>query len=166
MTCHFVRFFWLTAALFLAACAVFPSTAFAQGPLPDAPTPSLEFAPLVANRTPPNLANEHIGERLGEHRFWDAENIALFAAVGATSGADFAFTRSNLQKGGRELNPVVRLFGRSTPGLAVNFCGETVGVIGVGYFFHKTGHHRLERMVSMVNIGISAGAASYSATHR
>jgi hypothetical protein len=25
------------------------------------------------------------------------------------------------------------------------------------YFFHKTGHHKLERAVSMVNIGSSAG---------
>jgi len=40
----------------------------------------------------------------------------------------------------------------------MNFAGETAGVIGLSYFFHKTGHHRLERAVSMLNIGSSAAA--------
>ena len=55
---------------------------------------------------------------------------------------------------------------RSTPALAVNFVGETAGVIGLSYFFHKTGHHKLERLVSVVNIGSSAGAVSYGLAHR
>jgi hypothetical protein len=82
------------------------------------------------------------------------------------NGADFAITCSNLQGGGRELNPVVRLFGRSTAGLAVNFAGETAGVMSVSYFFHKTGHHKLERWVSIVNISSSAGAVGYDLAHR
>ena len=101
-----------------------------------------------------------------EHKFWDRENWCLFAASAAASTADFAVTRANLQSGGRELNPLVRLFGRSTPGLAANFAGETGGVIGLSYFFHKTGHHKLERAVSMVNIGASAGAVSFGLAHR
>lgn len=80
--------------------------------------------------------------------------------------ADFVVTRANLRSGGRELNPVVRMFGRSTPGLAVNFAGETVGVIGIGYLLHKTGHHRLERVASFVNIGASAFAVGYGLSHR
>ncbi len=82
------------------------------------------------------------------------------------SATDFAVTRANLQSGGRELNPVVRLFGRSTAGLVANFIGETTGGVGLSYFFHKTGHHKLERRVSVVNIGGSAGAVSYGLTHR
>lgn len=150
----------VTIVIFISVAA--PSTAFAQGPLPDAPMPSLEFAPVVANPVAPTASID----LFGEHHFWDAQNIVLFVAVAASSGADFAVTRSNLQSGGKELNPVVRLFGRSTPGLAVNFCGETIGVVGISYFFHKSGHHKLERMVSTVNIGISVGAASYGMTHR
>ena len=90
----------------------------------------------------------------------------MFAASAALNGADFAVTRANLQSGGEELNPLVRPFGRSTAGLAVNFAGETAGVIGLTYFFHKTGHHRLERIVSLVNIGGSAGAVAYGLAHR
>jgi len=58
------------------------------------------------------------------------------------------------------------MFGTSTPGLTMNFIGETVGVVSLSYFFHKTGHHRLERLVSVANIGSSTGAVSYGLTHR
>jgi hypothetical protein len=97
----------------------------------------------------------------GPHKFWDRENRLLFLASAAASSADFAVTRANLQSGGRDLNPVVRFFGPSTAGLAVNFAGETAGVIAVSYFLHRTGHHRLERIFTMVNIGSSAGAVGY-----
>ncbi len=101
-----------------------------------------------------------------EHRFWDTKNRALFATVAGLDDADFSVTRANLQSGGRELNPITRAFGSSTTGLAINFAGETAGVIGVSDFLHKTGHHQMERIVSIVNIGDSAGAVTYGLTHR
>ena len=61
---------------------------------------------------------------------------------------------------------MVRLFGRSSAGLAVNYIGETASVVSLTYFFHKTGHHKLERVVSKVNIGSSATAVGYGLTHR
>lgn len=82
------------------------------------------------------------------------------------SAADFAATRSNLQSGGKELNPVTRVFSGSTVGLAANFAGETAAVIGLSYLFHRTGHHKLERITSMLNAGVSAGAVSYDLSHR
>lgn len=100
------------------------------------------------------------------HRFWDRENSLLFATSAAFSTADFFVTRSILQHGGQELNPVTRLFTGSTPALAVNFAGETASVVGLSYFFHKTGHHKLERAVSMLNIGSSAAAVTFDLAHR
>jgi hypothetical protein len=129
----------------------------AQGPIPDAPGPSIAGSSFVSV-SPVELPRQH--------RFWDKTNLALFTANAALSAVDFCVTRANLQSGGTELNPIVRIFGRSTPGLAVNFAGETAGVIGVSYFFHRTGHHRLERIASTVNIGGSATAAMYGLTHR
>jgi len=99
------------------------------------------------------------------HKFWDRKNSVLFAATAALSTADFIATRNNLQNGGRELNPVSRVFAGSTAGLAVNFAGETVGVIGVSYLFHKSGHHKLERAVTILNIGASATAVSFDLLH-
>ena len=136
----------------LMVLGLFCPTLLAQGPAPDAPVPAAQPA-LTTFATSTSLA--------GEHKFWDKENRILFAASAAFSAADFAATRANLQSGGRDLNPVVRFFGPSTAGLAVNFVGETLGVIGVSYFCHRTGHHKIERIVTMVNIGSSAGAVSY-----
>jgi hypothetical protein len=100
------------------------------------------------------------------HRFWDNENRVLFTGVAALSAADFAVTRANLASNGRELNPVTRVLSGSTAGLAVNFSLETAGVIGVSYVLHRTGHHKLERMVSMFNIGASGAAVGYDLAHR
>jgi len=134
-------------------------TSFAEGPIPEARMDSGAFPHASAYVSVPQLDT-------ADHKFWDKQNQLLFAASAALSGADFAITRSNLQNGGRELNPIVRVFGRSTPGLALNFVGETAGVVTLSYFFHKTGHHKLERLVSVVNIGASTGAVSYGLAHR
>jgi hypothetical protein len=144
-------------SLALLASGILSHSLFAQGPLPDSPNLSAEpAAPVVLT---PSFTET-------QHRFWDRQNQALFAATVVLNSADFAVTRANLQSGGQELNPVVRIFGRSTTGLAVNFVGETAGVIGISYFFHKTGHHQLERAVSVVNLGGSAFAVGYGLSHR
>jgi hypothetical protein len=130
----------------------------AQVPLPNAPMPSARAVlPLIAT-PPPRMETSH--------EFWDKPNQILFVAAAAGNAADFAVTRTNLQSGGRELNPIVRTFGSSSAGLAMNFVGETAGVISLSYFFHKTGHHKLERAVSLVNIGSSTGAVAYGLSHR
>ena len=150
----------------IVVCGVSCPALWAQGPataaFPDLPSLSMATASPVTLPAPSQPA----APESGKHRFWDKQNVALFTASAALSVSDFAVTRANLQSGGRELNPVVRLFGRSTAGLAANFIGESTGGVGLSYFFHKTGHHKLERMVSLVNIGTSAGAVSYGLTHR
>ena len=155
------EFFRLSAAMLVVISAfhraLHAQALLASSPLPDAPTPFVEAAsPVVI--TPSSVS--------AEHKFWDKQNRVLFVAAAALNGADFAVTRANLQSGGQELNPLVRVFGRSTAGLAANFIGETAGVISLSYFFHKTGHHKLERAVSLVNIGGSAGAVSFGLAHR
>ena len=100
------------------------------------------------------------------HRFWDRENRTLFTFVAGAAAADFCVTRANLANGGKELNPVTRVLSGSTPGLAANFALETAGVIGASYMFHKMGHHKLERVTSVVNIGASFGAVGYGLSHR
>ncbi len=142
---------------FFVAFALCPSL-LAQGPAPDAPTSLVEPVSSSFVKTPQS--------EIAVHKFWDNQNRALFAAGAALNAADFAVTRANLQSGGQELNPIVRAFGRSTPALAMNFAGETAGVITLSYFFHKTGHHKLERAVSFVNIGSSAGAVTYGLMNR
>jgi len=148
-----------SAALALCICS---SALLAQGPAPDGTVPD---APMPSAQ-PVSPAIELPSTEPTEHKFWDKPNYALFAAAAAFNGADFAVTHANLASGGHELNPVVRIFGRSGPGLALNFGGETAGVVGFSYFLHKHGHHKLERAVSIANIGASAGAVSYGLAHR
>ena len=121
------------------------------------PDPIVKIEPVQTTNSP---------EKSGSHRFWDRQNSLLFATSAAFSVGDFVVTRDNLRAGGQELNPVVGVFGHSSAGLAMNFAGETVGVIGLSYFFHKTGHHRMERAVSIFNIGGSAAAVTFGLTHR
>src|ERR1700726_4945135 len=109
------RRFVTVIAFLIFACAV-TSTVSAQEIFSDTPTPAVEPAPAFAS-TP--------SRHEGEHRFWDKTNRSLFIAAAASNFADFGVTRMNLQNGGQELNPIVRVFGRSTPALAMNFAGET-----------------------------------------
>lgn len=115
---------------------------------------------MVTPVQPTSLPEAH------SHRFLDRENSFLFATSAAFNTADFVVTRDNLRDGGQELNPITRVFSGSTAGLAVNFAGETAGVVALSYFFHKTGHHKLERLVSVVNIASSAGAVTFDLAHR
>ena len=121
-----------------------------------------EFEPAAA----PAIQPQQLPAAPESHRFWDRENKILFAASAAAAAADFAVTYQNLQSGGKELNPVTRLFAGSTAGLAVNFAGQTTGVVGLSYLFHKTGHHKLERLTPVVNFGASAFAVAYGLSHR
>ena len=144
-----------SAVVALALSVLFCPALFAQGPAPDAPTLSVEpvSTPILPQPT------------FETHKFLDRQNRILFVAVAAFNGADFAVTRSNLQNGGHELNPIVRPFAQSTVALVANFAIETAGVVSVSYLFHKTGHHKLERFTSYVNIGSSAGAVTYGLLH-
>jgi hypothetical protein len=126
--------------------------------LPDAPS---ELEPGFVNSATPSQPLP----RATSHRFWDRKNRILFASVAAASTLDFAVTYSNLQNGGKELNPVTRLFTANTGTLALNFVGETAGVMGVSYFFHRTGHHKLERLTPILDACVSGGAVTYGLTH-
>jgi hypothetical protein len=123
-------------------------------PIPAAPVPVVKLTLAPFPETPVR------------HRFWDRENTVLLAANTAFAAADFVITRDNLRNGGQELDPVTRMFSGSTAGLSANFAGEAIGVVGLSYFFHRTGHHKLERAVSMLNLGSSATAVGFGLAHR
>lgn len=150
----------------LLPIAIFCGIAYAQQPTlvalhtetaaPMAPAPAVEPA-AVSNRIP---------EAPSPHRFFDRENRLLFSIDAGLCTADFFTTHANLAAGGRELNPITRLFSGTTPGLALNFVGESASVVGVSYLFHRTGHHKLERLTPITNIAASAFAVAFDLAHR
>lgn len=141
----------------LLLVTVLYTTAFAQEPILASLETTTVASPAVSSVLP---------EAPSQHHFWDNENRLLFSTVAAFSAADFAATRANLASGGKELNPITRVFAGSTAALATNFAGETAGVIGLSYFFHRTGHHKLERITPIANVAASAFAVAYDLTHR
>ncbi|MGA9967511.1 MAG: hypothetical protein WBQ10_20100 [Terriglobales bacterium] len=155
----------LAQAVSIATLNDGPPSYSPENSAPSASVPSSASSVAPNAVTAPTTASA-LPEAPSPHKFWDNENRALFTTVAALSAADFALTRSILQNGGKELNPVTRLFSGSTAGLAANFAGETAGIIGLSYFFHKTGHHQLERLTPMLNIGASAFAVIYDLNHR
>jgi hypothetical protein len=92
------------------------------------------------------------------HRFLDRENIWLFAGVGASRTLDY-FSTLNMRRRGRQeillTNWVVDHHGL--------FAGIEAGGValsaGLSYWMHRTGHHRLERAVSIAHIGATTTGA-------
>ena len=182
-----VRSLLLTFALALAQSGLLPAQSLSSlTPAPAEPRPTgtelaaveLPSAPMPTTPASRPEANSAFAAPIAvvpvtvqpqepvPHRFWDRENSLLFASVGALAAADFCATRANLARGGKELNPLTRVFTGSTPLLATNFALETASVMAVSYLFHKSGHHKLERITSFVSIGTSAAAVGYSTDHR
>jgi hypothetical protein len=163
-----------TAELSNSAPDAHRNTKFPDAPLVAALTPDSSvfgrdayFRANAAALSPePVIAVSTAPGELKPHRFWDRENAFLFSAVGGMAAADFYVTHANLASGGKELNPVTRVFAGSTPALAANFTLETSGVMAVSYLFHKTGHHTLERTISFISIGGSSTVVAYDLTHR
>jgi hypothetical protein len=86
-----------------------------------------------------------------EHRFWDGTNAWLFAGTGASRTLDYFSTLNMRSRGRQEIlltNDVVdnhAAFG------AIEAAGTGVS-IGAAYLFHRTGHHKLERLTSIIHI--------------
>jgi hypothetical protein len=111
-------------------------------------------APLAAKSTdkqaPAKLAEQH--------RFWDKENVWLFAAVGAGRTLDY-FSTLNLRRRGDQEWLVTNDLVDDHPAFAVVEAAGTGLSIGASYLFHRSGHHKLERWTSIVHFGVATGGA-------
>lgn len=87
------------------------------------------------------------------HAFWDRTNLGLFGGVAAVRAMDYASTRHFRARGANEI-----LLSNATVDNKPLFAGiEVAGAaasIAVSYAFHRTGHHKIERWISIVHIGV------------
>jgi len=139
-----VRVF-LIVVLIALACLPGPRSVLAQGQsnAPSAPEPA---------KKPPTQAPPET------HRFWDKENDWLFAGVGASRTLDYFSTLNFRRRGDQEVlltNAVVD----NHAAFASIEAGATGLSIGASYLFHRYGHHKLERWVSILHIGAATGGA-------
>jgi hypothetical protein len=89
------------------------------------------------------------------HRFWDRENALLFSGVAVFRGLDYASTR-NMQARGREEILLPDDVVNNSAGFAGLEAAGAMTSVGLSYLFHRTGHHKLERWLSIGHIGITA----------
>ena len=92
------------------------------------------------------------------HRFWDRENVLLFSGVAVGRALDGLSTYNMLNRGREEIllpDAVVN----NEAGFAALEAAATATSIGVAYLLHRTGHHRLERWLSIGHIGVATGGA-------
>jgi hypothetical protein len=92
------------------------------------------------------------------HKFWDDENLGLFAGVYGARMLDYASTR-HVRNEGRNEWLLSNWAVNNRPLFAGIELAGTAASIGVSYLFHRTHHHMLERWVSTAHIGVGAGGS-------
>ena len=121
------------------------------------------------------------GQERDNHKFFDKTNVALFTTHALTTGWDAWETHNGVnakvctqpyvvnatttvclhyQHYLAEANPLGRPFVGTTRGQVFFFGGTVVANVAGAYLLHRTGHHKIERIVSAVNIGFSIKGAS------
>lgn len=89
------------------------------------------------------------------HRFWDRTNILLFSGVAVFRGLDYASTRNFMARGREEIllpDDVVD----NSAGFAALEAAATATSVGLSYWAHRTGHHKIERWISITHISVTA----------
>jgi len=128
------------------------SVADAQQSLPEVPS-----GPATARQNAPSPAAVPPAkqEPSAPHAFWDRENILLFSGMAVFRGLDYASTR-NMQARGREEILLPDDVVNNSAGFASLEAAATLTSVGISYIFHRTGHHKLERWLSIGHIGVTA----------
>lgn len=95
----------------------------------------------------------HVAE--GPHRFFDRTNVVLFTEVAAVRALDFTSTERFRKLGDNEVLLTNSIVDNKPLFAGIEIAGTALS-IGVSYWLHRTGHHKLERWVSAVHIGVGA----------
>lgn len=89
------------------------------------------------------------------HRFFDKTNLMLFAGVAAVRALDFTSTQHFRSRGHNEVLLTNSIVDNKPLFAGIEVAGTALS-IGIAYWLHRTGHHKLERWVSIVHIGVGA----------
>lgn len=89
------------------------------------------------------------------HRFFDKTNLLLFAGVAAVRALDYTSTQHFRRLGNNEVLLTNGIVDNKPLFAGIEVAGTALS-IGAAYWLHRTGHHKLERWVSIVHIGVGA----------
>jgi hypothetical protein len=127
----------------------------------------LGFASLRAQEEPPAKPDERASAPAAQtptrkeaplHRFWDSTNVALFAGVAGARALDYASTRNMRSRGVNEALLSNNVVDNRPLFVGIEAAGAALS-LGASYLFHRSGHHKLERWVSIVHIGVGVGGS-------
>jgi len=96
-----------------------------------------------------------------EHRFFDRQNILLFSGIAVFRGLDYASTR-NMQARGREEVLLPDDVVNNSAGFASVEAAATATSVGISYIFHRTGHHKMERWLSIAHISVTGFGVAWN----
>jgi len=96
--------------------------------------------------------------RANVHPFWDGTNAWLFAGTGAARTLDYFSTLNMRSRGRQEILLTNDVVDNHAAFATIEAAGTGVS-IGAAYLFHRTGHHTLERWVSIVHISAATTGA-------
>jgi hypothetical protein len=91
----------------------------------------------------------------GNHAFWDHTNLLLFSGIALFRGMDYASTRNFQARGRKEVLLSQDVVNNSAAFAGVEAAGAATSV-GISYLFHRTGHHKMERWLSIGHISVAA----------
>jgi hypothetical protein len=101
----------------------------------------------------------------GSHPFWDKDKFLLFAGVGAGRALDYLSTKHFRNRGVNEWLLTNNIVDNKPLFAGLEVAGVAAS-IGVSFLFHRSGHYKLERWVSIVHIGAGVGGSAWNYTRK
>jgi hypothetical protein len=101
----------------------------------------------------PKVEVQPAGLNRKTHRFFDRTNLMLFAGVAAVRTLDYTSTQHFRRLGNKEVLLTNSIVDNKPLFAGIEVAGAALS-IGAAYWLHRTGHHKLERWVSIVHIGV------------
>jgi hypothetical protein len=92
------------------------------------------------------------------HSFWDAPNICLFGGIAVSRALDYDSTQHFRRRGLNEILLTNDIVDNKPLFTVIEIEGAALSV-AVSYLLHEHNHHRLERILSGVHIGITTFGA-------
>lgn len=96
-----------------------------------------------------------------QHRFFDRKNILLFSGVAVFRGLDYASTR-NMQARGRQEVLLPDDVVNNSAGFASLEAAAAATSVGISYIFHRTGHHKMERWLSIGHVSVTGFGVAWN----
>lgn len=122
--------------------------------LVDAPGASSSAAIEAAPVTP-------VDKVPAEHRFWDRQNVFLFSGVAVFRALDFASTKNFMARGRTEVLIPDDIVNNNAGFASLEAAGAATS-IGISYIFHRTGHHKMERWLSIGHISVTGFGVAWN----